>query len=46
VSFAESASQADTQSVCIISTSVGQHFNWHRASCDDSWIFHYFCNWL
>jgi len=29
VAATKSASQADTPSVCIIYTAVGQHFNWH-----------------
>ena len=40
VSVAESAHQADTRSVCIICTTVGQHFNWYRVSrgsLGDSW---------
>jgi len=41
VAVAESAAQADTRSVCVICTTVGQHFNWHRASrgsLGDSWV--------
>jgi len=42
VAVAESAAQADTRSVCVISTTVEQHFNRYRASrgsLDDSWTF-------
>jgi len=28
----ENAPQADTRSVCVIWTTVGQYFNWYRAS--------------
>jgi len=40
MSVAEIAAQADMQSVCIIYTTLGQHFNWRRASRGslvDSW---------
>jgi len=40
VAVAESAPQADTWSVCVICTTVGQLFNWYRASrgsLGDSW---------
>jgi len=40
VAVAESAPLADTRSVCVIRTTVGQHFNWHcasRGSLGDSW---------
>jgi len=40
VAVAESAPQTDTLSVCVIRTTVEQHFNWHRASrgsLGDSW---------
>jgi len=32
VTVGESAVQADTRSVCVIRTPVGQYFNWYRAS--------------
>jgi len=33
VAVAESATRADMRSVCVIHTTVGQYFNWYRASC-------------
>jgi len=42
VAVAESAPKADRRSVCVIHLTVGQHFNWYRASCGstgDSWVF-------
>jgi len=32
VAVAESATQADTRSVCVICTTVGRQFNWYRVS--------------
>jgi len=42
VAVAESAPQADTRFVCVIRTTVGQHFNWYiasRGSLGDCWAF-------
>ena len=48
----QSASQADTRSVCVIRTTLAQYFNWYRASCGslddsgDSLMFDYTCGIL
>jgi len=37
MAVAESAGQADTQSVCITHATIGQYFNWYRRSLGHSW---------
>jgi len=37
VTVAESAPQIDAPSVCVTYATVGQHFNWHRASRGSQW---------
>jgi len=41
MAFAEMAPDADTGDLCIICTTMGQHFYWYRAShgsLGDSWV--------